>query len=86
MKRKDSLKKVYKDYVLYLYHLDPYLINDAFDYGESAEEFADRVSGEMGKDDVLYDINYMKDEYFSEEEDKEILDKLKEFEQRAKAC
>ena len=86
MKRKDNLRKVYKDYVLYLYNLDPYFINDAFEYGESAEQFADRVSEGMTKDDVLYDINYMKDGYFDSEDDMEIMDKLKEFEQRAMAC
>ena len=86
MKRKDNLRKVYKDYVLYIFNLDPYLIRDAFEYGETAEKFARRVSKDMTKDDVLYDISYMKDQYFYTDDDKEILDKLEEFEQRAKAC
>lgn len=85
MKRKDSLRKVYKDYVLYLYHLDPYLINDAFEYGESAERFAKRVSKGMTAADVLKDISYTREQYLDNDEDGEILVRLDEFEDRVKA-
>ena len=52
----DSVAEVYRDFVMFLYDLDPYLICDAFEYGEGPEEFAARISGTVTAADVLGDI------------------------------
>jgi len=51
----DSVADVYREFVLFLYNLDPWLICEAFD-DEDEQEFAARVSVDMDIDSVENEI------------------------------
>ena len=51
----DSVAEVYREFVLFLYDLDPWLVCEAFD-GEDKREFAARVSVDMDIDSVESEI------------------------------
>lgn len=52
----DSVQRVTREFVMFLYNLDPYLVCDAFEYGESPEEYAARISETVTAADVLGEI------------------------------
>ena len=53
--KKDSVAEVYREFVLFLYGLDPWLVCEAFD-GEDEQEYAARVSVGMDIDSVESEI------------------------------
>lgn len=53
--KKDSVAEVYREFVLFLYDLDPWLVCEAFD-GEDEQEYAARVSVDMDLDSVESEI------------------------------
>ena len=53
--KKDSVAEVYRQFVLFLYNLDPWLVCEAFD-GEDEQEYAARVSVGMDIDSVESEI------------------------------
>ena len=55
MSKKDSVSEVYREFVLFLYDLDPWLVCEAFD-DEDEQESAARVSVAMDIDSVESEI------------------------------
>ena len=55
MSKKDSVSEVYREFVLFLYDLDPWLVCEAFD-DEDEQEYAARVSVDMDIDSVESEI------------------------------
>ena len=69
----DSVADVYREFVLFLYNLDPWLICEAFD-DEDEQEFAARVSVDMDIDSVENEIEQARELVADEPDNIKVLD------------
>ena len=69
----DSVAEVYREFVLFLYDLDPWLVCEAFD-DEDEQEYAARVSVDMDIDSVESEIEQARELVDGEPDNMEKLD------------
>lgn len=84
-RHKDSVAEVYREFVLFLYDLDPWLVCEAFD-GEDEQEYAARVSVDMDLDSVESEIEQARELVDGEPDNMEKLDGFAKRIQVLKAC